>query len=249
MYEYTLNLDDYLKSKETNSCYLDGRYFQKALLNYPGLLPDMNIRIRETKRQKKELRFNVDMKQNRADPSYPGILRVVIETPNSRHSNLLILDYENGIAHRFEPLGKKGPYFEKINEIIEYYLSHFMDFEVMNINTSPLEEINGKCARKQQRSGFCNAYVLLYAYNFLNGQEFNPSHILRFAKKVETEYGTLPKGEEDIEFGLFGNPNPNQGRNVLIGGGLGALSGGLLVGGAGGIIGGGLLGAGVGALI
>ena len=81
------------------------------------------------------------MKENRIDSSYPGILRVIVETPTSRHSNLLILDYENGIAHRFEPLGKEAPYFDQTNKIIEEYLSYFMDFEIMNINTPIKSEL------------------------------------------------------------------------------------------------------------
>ena len=245
---YTPDFEDYQSYSETDSCYLDGRLIEKSLVNYPGLLSNpMHIQIRETKN--KQQRSVVTMKENHANPNYPGLLRVIIQTPTSKHSNLLILDYENGIAHRFEPLGKRGPYFEAINQVIEEYLSYYGDFEVMNINTEPLEEINPKCAKNRQRSGFCNAYVLLYAYNFLNGQEFDPSYILRFAKKVETEMGTLPRVGADVEFGLFGNPNPDQGRNMLIGGLGGGLGGAVLFGSPAGLIGGTILGATAASLI
>lgn len=257
--QYTPNFEDYKSYPETDSCYLDGRFIEKSLVNYPGLLSNpMHIQIREvkskstgkkTKSHKSEQRSIVSMKENHANPNFPGLLRVIIQTPTSKHSNLLILDYENGIAHRFEPLGKRGPHFEAINQVIEEYLSYYGDFEVANINTAPLEEINPKCARKKQRSGFCNAYVLMYAYNFLNRQEFDPSHILRFAKKVETEMGTLPREGADIEWGLFGNDNPNQGRNALLGASVGGIGGAVLTGTPGGALIGGLGGAFIGSII
>lgn len=258
---YTQNLDDYVKMPETSSCYLDGRYFNKVLLNYPGLIYNpLNIIISENRKSNKkkvrfvnDLRVFVDMKAQTVETKFPGLLRVVITTSKSRHSNLLIIDYENGIVHRFEPLGRSAPYFDKVNEILEEYLSYFLDIELKVIDIdldSILDEKNPTCLARGERSGFCTAYILLYAYAYLNGKEFNPEGIRRFAKKIESNYGTLPMEGKEIEYGIFtGSPNPDQGRNMLIGGLAGAALGGVVGGGAGGLVLGGLGGAAIGGII
>lgn len=250
--QYTKNLDGYMKMRETDSCYLDGRYFSKVLSSYPGLLPnDLHIFIREKKTTailpQRDI-FSVQMKENKIDKDYPGLLKLVIITPESIHSNLLILDYSAGIVHRFEPLGVKAPFFDKVNQILESYLSLFLDLEVRVIDVdldTILDEKNPHCVKRKERSGFCTAYILLYAYCYLNGKEFDPTEIRRFAKMIETTYGPLPMEGKEEEYGLWGNENPNQNRNTVIGAGTGALTGGLLLGPVG-LIGGTLLGGGLG---
>ena len=258
---YTEDLSGWKNSKETDSCYLDGRYFNKVLARYPGLLSyPLQIFIAEKQVKKtnnvkvfeKDYRLFVNMKENHVNTSLPGLLRVVITTPKGRHSNLVILDYQNRIAYRFEPLGKKALYFEKINEVIENYLSLFFDFklEVIDIELDEiLDEKNSDCLARGERTGFCTAYILLYAYSFINQEEFDPSDIRRFANMIEVNYGTLPREGAERDYGLFGNPNPDQGRNMLIGGLGGAAIGGLLTGSGAGLVLGGLGGAGVGALL
>jgi hypothetical protein len=275
--QYTKNLDGYMKMRETNSCYLDGRYFAKVLSSYPGFLPnDLHIFIRNKKATaifpQREI-FSVQMKENNINQDYPGLLKLVITTPESRHSNLLILDYSAGIVHRFEPLGIQAPFFNKVNQILESYLSLFLDIEVKvidvdlnailddtfvnsssssslkkkkNLQKHVLNEKNPNCVRRNNRSGFCTAYILLYAYCYLNGKEFDPTEIRRFAKMIETTYGPLPMEGKEEEYGLWGNDNPNQNRNILVGSGLGALGGAALIGGPVGILGGTLLGGGLG---
>lgn len=249
-HSYTSNLDEYMNHKETSSCYLDGRYFNKVFSAYPGLLVHpLKIFITETDENgKKTEMFSVSMKQNHMNKEFPGLLKLVISTPTSRHSNLLILDYANGIVHRFEPLGFRGPFFNKINSIVQNYLSLFLDMKV-NVIDVDLDEIlneqNPACVARGQRSGFCTAYIILYAYCYLTGKEFDPRDIRRFAQMIEAKYGPLPAQSKEQEYGR-GNDNPNQTRNTAVGAGVGALGGLALVGGPIGILGGSLLGAGLG---
>ena len=239
MYKYTENLDGWETEPETNSCYLDSRYFYKCLLRYPGTIANpLNITIGKR-------RHNIFMKDTKINPDFPNLLRLSIKTPDSRHSNLLILDYQDAKVYRFEPLGKSAPYYDKINDMIEDYLSMFFDFdlEIIDIHEGIYDEKSPRC----RKSGFCVAYIILYCYAFLNGQPYDSRHIRRFAKKIEKTYGSLPKDFSEPEYG-FGNPNPNQGRNALIGG-LGSLAlGGVVAGGPGAVVGG-LGGAVIGSVI
>jgi len=240
MYQYTENLDGWEKEEPTNSCFLPANYFYKALLRYPGTLVNPLV-IRKNKRGKNY----IYMKDNKINPEYPGLLRLVIDTPNSKHSNLLILDFKGGKVFRFEPLGENTPGFEEVNSLIEDYLGMFFDFELEIINLeNVLDEKNPSC----DKSGFCVAYIILYAYSYLNGQEYYPRDIRRFAKKIEKTYGSLPYESIEIEYGLLTGPNTNTGRNMLVGGLGGLAIGGLAGGGTGALIGG-LGGAAIGGLI
>ena len=93
---YTENLDGYKRLKNTDSCYLDGRYFNKVFIRYPGLLTNpLNIVFRETRiktasSKRDEMKYYIHMKESNFNEEYPGLLRLVIETPKSKHSNLLI---------------------------------------------------------------------------------------------------------------------------------------------------------------
>lgn len=232
-------LNDWRTEEPTESCYLDGKYFYKVLKEYPGTFEHPLI-IRKDRRGK----YYVHMKESLVDTSLPGLLRLVIQTPESRHSNLLILDYDNAKVYRFEPTTNPD---EKINTIVEEYLNMFVDIELemIDINLDEiLDEKNPKC----EKSGFCVAYIILYAQAYLNGTTFNPLDIRRFAKRIEKVYGPIPLNESEIEYGLFTGDNTNTGRNALIGGLGGAALGGLLTGSGAGVLGGAALG-GLGGLI
>ena len=250
---YTENLDDYMVSKETDSCYLDGRYFYKVFARYPGTISEpLVIKIKPPRNNRQRTKFFVNMKEARVDPRYPGLLRLVIHTPHSRHSNLLILDYEKEKVYRFEPLGKTAPYYDKINNIIEEYLDHFFDFdlEIVEIDLDMfLDEKNEKCLRKGKKTGFCTAYIILYAYCYLNNKEFDPTYIQRFAEKVQNTYGTLPRIGAEVDMGFLGNDNPNQLRNAGLGAIGGAAVGGLLLGSGAGVLGGAIGGGLIGSLL
>lgn len=235
-----MNLSHYKNNIETKSCYLDGRYFNKVFADYSGLIKEpLVISLKHTK---KGLIQNINMKSTNINTDDVGLLRVVIKTPESRHSNLLIIDYEGQKIYRFEPLGIKAPYFKIINRLIEMYMDNYLDFVFVNFDNSSYDEKNPNC----KKGGFCVAYTIKLAYNFLNHQSYDPSEIKKFAKQIEDMYGPLPKTGKDVEYGLFDNVS---GRNVALGGLGGAALGGLVTGSPGGIIAGGVLGGVVGAAI
>ena len=297
--QYTKNLDNYMNVKDTESCYLDGRYFNKVFENYPGTITEsLNITIRPPRSPRASSRgssrdsnssnssnisnntngfhsyprssngspkhspssspriskqqqniednskFHISMKESKINTQYPGLLRVIITTPQSRHSNLLILDYVNEKVYRFEPLGRDSPYFEKINNIIEQYLSMFFDFdlEVIEIDLDLyLDEKNPKCYQRNEKSGFCTAYNILYAYCYLNNKEFDPIYIKKFSGLIEQTYGKLPADSAEPDMGWFGNNNPEAGK-IAVGAIGGAAVGGLLLGSPAGLLGGALAG-------
>lgn len=231
-------LDSYVLSKNTDKCYLDGRYFNLVLSEYSGLLTNPMI---ITIRKRAEEKIYINMAQSNVDTSKVGLLKLIIDLPDHKHTNLLLLDYQNKRAYRFEPLGHEGPYFQKINELVEEYLDFFlnMDLEVINV---PIDEALDVKNPKCKMSGFCNAYVIMYAYAFLRSKPFDPYNILKFAQKVEEVYGPLTEGREQIEYGYdrghggynrgYGGYNRGYGGYGAGYGTGGALLGGLLLGSA-----------------
>lgn len=206
MAQYVEDLENYEGLENTQSCYLDGRYFNMVFQNYPALLAHplyIDIRvagIKSANRDEKKERYFVNMRENNIKTHMPGLLRLVIQTPQTRHSNLLILDYNNSKVFRFEPLGKSAPYYEKVNDLIMSYLGNFFpfDLEVIDIEFDEiLDEKNPKC----KKSGFCVAYNILYAYSYLKQISFDPANIRKFAKLVEMKYGPLPEEGEQVEYG------------------------------------------------
>ena len=243
-----INLANYKYYPPTKSCYLDGRYFNKVFEKYPGLLSKpLNITLIN---KDGKIEHTEHMKQVQINTQYPGLLRVIINTKGSRHSNLLILDYTNHKVYRYDPHGTSSPYYREINQIIKNYLSMYFDFEIVDINVPVTDPGNPVCIDAGIKNGFCVAYVTKFAHDWLNQKQYDPSDILRFAGTVEYLYGPLSGSKSDIEYGLFGGNNDNDGnfntKNALIGGGVGALAGGLLIGGpagvVGGMVGGGLIG-------
>ena len=209
---YTKNLDGWEKARRTDSCSLDGAYFNKIFSEYPGLLKNpLNIRIRKGRNG---VRKYAHMEQNAINTDYPGLLRVNIEANNFRHSNLLILDYENGIAHRFEPLGKNAPHFQEVTDAIDDYLNAFFDFDIEVIDADFADEKNEKC----DNSGFCVAHVILFAYCYLNKKDCSScKDIRRFAAKIEQTYGKIPVNEQEVQ---YGNTALNTAAGAVVGGAL-----------------------------
>ena len=235
---YTKNLDGWEKMPRTKECHLPGNFFNKVFADYPGLLKNpLNIRIRQGRHG---VRRYAHMEQNKINTDYPGLLRVNIEANNFRHSNLLILDYENGIAHRFEPFGKNAPHFQEVTDAIDDYLNAFFDFDIEVINADfsnemkcGLNEKNEKC----DNSGFCVAYVILYAYCYLRGrQDFPCTDIRRFAAKIEQTYGKIHVHEQEVQYGSYdGNRGQKMGLGTAVGLGAGLLVGAPLLGAVAGL--------------
>lgn len=209
-YRYTDNLDDFRNYKPTDSCYLDGRYFNLVFQRYPGLLMNpLDIKIKRRVSHitdEEEDSISISMHETHVNTKFPGLLKLRIFANNTIHSNLLILDYERGKVHKFEPLGKKSPYFKEINEYVERYLSSFFDLELQVIDIdlhAILDDKNERCIQEGEETGFCAAYIILYAYCFLNNKTFEPWDIRKFAAKVEDTYGKL-EGEPEPEYARFG---------------------------------------------
>jgi hypothetical protein len=240
-FQYTEDLEGYESLPESKSCYLDGRYFNKVFADYPGLLEnpmhlDITVnRLTQRGRTEEKASFSVRLMESDIDESMPGLLRLVIHTHHrgrsSKHSNLLILDYQNGIIYRFEPLGENAPYFNEINNIVHTYLNQFLnfDFEVVDFKVDEeLDEQNPDCTARGDKSGYCIAYIIKFAYDYLNGFEFEPANIRRFVTKIERTYGKLKEGNPDIEYGP--DDGPSRGQKQAIGAGAGLLGGALLAG-------------------
>jgi hypothetical protein len=231
-------LDNYKEFDETDSCYLDGRYFNLVLSDYPGLIRNpIYLKIKENQT---EILIDIDTTEVMInDHNIPLIFRMIIETHTSnnhkmRHSNLLI--YHNKILYRYEPHGVGlSDHDQYIDAILTQYFRNTFECELLNINAPVIPEYNQNCFK----SGYCVAYVLKYAYDYINGRDYDPSEIKRFVKCVETNYN-LPIGDPDIEYGKT--------ESTLIGAAGGAVLGGI-VGGPTGLVLGGLGGGAIGYMV
>ena len=185
---------DLSRVRESDSCYLDSRYFSQVLKDYPGLVKEpMYVIVKERKSRKTQLveekiYFRFEMKPNNSN--VPLLVRLVIQTPTSRHCNLLI--FSGQTIYRMEPL--RDQYTEKIDQLLENFFPEH-DVETIEFN---LDEKNEQC----EESGYCNAYVLMYALAYLNGEDFRPEEVRKFVRKVEETF-SLPEGEPEIEYGRY----------------------------------------------
>lgn len=198
------DLDDYMSYPETTQCGLDGRYFNKVFEGYSGLIrnPIVIDLFAEMSPQKISggVSISLDMKQTRFNPSVINILRVIIETPNSRHSNVILFDPKSAIVWWIEPF--KHEFSDRVRNEIEEYLSRvFRDVKILDLVLDVPDLKTAGC----QQSGFCVAYIIKYVYDVIFAKRtFNPIGIKRFASKIESTY-TLTSGIPDIEYGHDGN--------------------------------------------
>jgi len=254
-------LNTYKNYPTTKSCYLDGKYFNRVFARYPGLIQEpLNITIVKRRSYKnletyleletyESFEYSGHMNYTSIDQNLPGLLRVIINTPSGRHSNLLIINYESGTVYRYEPDTTNNLYHDSINKLILEYLGSYLNVDkIYDIPSPVVNNYNPKCTSNQIKSGFCVAYVIKYAYDYLNGREYDPSDILKFSSAVETIYGPLV-GAPDVEYGLIdGDQNLNK-NNAMVGGLGGAAIGGLMMGTPAGLLVGGLSGVGLGAIL
>lgn len=220
------NLDDCVEYEPTESCYLDGRYFDLVFALYPGYINTplyIKLDVEEDRMYQEIILNNFEYKDNDIN-----ILRVIIETPKSRHSGVII----------FDMIDKKGYYFDSSifkykNMILDIITRTFSFNQPVELIAPSIDlEINPNC----KKSGFCVAYSIKFVYDYLLDRKYDPSYIRRFAACIESKFGPLDTENPDVEYG------PG---DTLLGAGAGALLGGTLLGPVG-LLGGGLLGAGLG---
>lgn len=260
------DLENYRDNQPTQSCYLDGRYFNLVFDEYPGLVKNplmINIVSNITKMGSSsnlKLQSGAYMISSNMDTQYDNIIRVVIETnvietdsqsspskveESSRHCNLLIVSHPDSKIYWFQPTTNIYAYQQEVQKILMKYLSSFLpNYLVVPVDSYVKDEKTPGC----ELSGFCVAYCIKYAYDVLNGYEPDLSDIRRFASEIENLYPGLDPENPDIEYGFFGNDNNSSG-NAVLGGLGGAAVGTLLTGSVGGALVGGLVGGSAGYLL
>lgn len=224
----------------STSCYLDGRYFNMVLKDYPGLIENpLYINMVDES--------HIQMAASLVLTEHVGLLRVIVTAsakggsmiPDIRHCMLVLLDHPNKKASIYDPdIHNPELHVVVVKNIIEY-LQQFLDYEYIEIETTnPPKEQLPHC----DKSGVCNALVLLYAYKFINGKTFTAQDVLnvrKFMTAVEKNY-TLPTGVPDVEYdsrtqkqvlGTVGGAA----LGVGIGAATGGLGGALILGGVGGL--------------
>lgn len=228
--------------EESKSCYLDGRYINIVLNNYPGLIRE-NIYLTF----KDEYNWYIDLKSFVYTTDHPSVIRVIVSGENIRHSILVIIDHRKQKLIIYDPSGYSN-YSKWACSKIKEFITSFLKISKTKIIKGP--KIQNKNIDGCEKVGVCNAMILKYAIKYINAyiehKELKEKNILRdedarsirrFMSYIEMEY-KLPEGEPDIEYDW----SNGQMFGTLAGGLLGATIGGA-AGGAPGALVGGTLGA------
>ena len=219
-------LSDYKDYNETESCYLDGRYFNLVL---SGLYEGIST---------KPLTLTID--EHTRHSTWKGIIktdivnfiRVVIQSDEIRHAALLIVDYPGNKVIFWNPISGKSDkdgLMDAINNLIKDVVLDIGAFKIYYENHTVLPyESNEKCKLR----GYCNAYVIKYVLDWLDDAKYNDKNILKFVSAIEDKYSHFLTGEPDVEFAHRGGGGG--GHRGGGGGGYGRYGGG---GGFGGLAG------------
>jgi hypothetical protein len=228
--------------EETQSCYLDGRYFGLVLGPlYRGVVRDpIVISLREGEDGAIIDAAISGVPDVQMDVTH--IIRVVVDSPHMRHSCLLIVNKSAGQCWFWNPkvsyqhIGLEMLVTKMIKQLCE---SIGLKFNVIK-QTVPVVVPKANCTK----SGFCNAFVIKFVIDWMEGRSFDPYNILRFCADVERQYSGMLVGDADIEYDVEFSPIGGLvglGGGALIGGAIGGAPG-ALVGGLGGLAIGGLVG-------
>lgn len=126
------NLSDYDDYLPTTSCYLDGAYFNLVFRDYPGLIKEPLI-ISLSNGQYTARMAKTDYRKN-----YLALLHVIIETPQERHANLVIISNTN--AFWFDPFSvvpENEEYpdiafpVDVVRKVIKDYLGLYFNVKIM----------------------------------------------------------------------------------------------------------------------
>ena len=240
MCEAYKQLSKYKQYNESQSCYLDGRYFNMVFQDYPGLIPNpLYIHITDDKQ------ISIHMANSICFKEHMSLIRVIITTSHIRHAMLVILDHDNGLAWIYDPdLQQKPDELHKIViDAIINYLQQFVNYEFILVDTNT-KKSNYKAGCPQ--SGNCHALIIKYAQNLLDDKKFTQqdvSSIRKYMSAIEENY-TLPLGIPDVQYDWSSNQVIVTTTGAAIGavaGGLSAgLPGALVIGGTGALLGYGL---------
>lgn len=236
--EYDRN-EKYKKYDDTESCFLDGRYFSVVFKNHRNVCKEpLMIFINND-----ELRTILPNEWGKYE-----IIRVVITMDKTlKHSCLLIFNGEGDVT-LFNPIedryGDKWSLIATILQSILMLKNPSLQMYMETVDTN--ERANRGCIR----SGFCNVHVIKRAVAHLLNKPYQPTHIKQYASMIEDNYRLPPGVPEEEENGGTSKTPPRRSSTGRGSSGGGRSSGGSSSGGTSegtAILEGGATGAAVGA--
>jgi hypothetical protein len=184
--------------------FLDGRYFNLALRSYPGVVQTpLKIKFKSNI-DTGLVKVRAKLSPKFLERDFVNIIRVVIVAPEVRHSALLLIDLRSNVAIFWNPkTNYQNSSFEiQIINTLREYLSIYGD-----INLRIHEQIVPQS--KYLNGGYCNAYVIQFALEYLQGKkfgEFELADIEDFALLIEQKYKGYLTGHPDVEY-IIGGPH------------------------------------------
>ena len=190
-----VHLSDYEEYEATDSCYLDGRYFNLVLGEFEGVsVTPLQVTI---KHEVKTATW-----AGIIHPRVPNFIRVVVETETIRHAALLVIDFPAKRVVFWNPVAARETanddnlvsiiksLLKKLMENVGRFRLHCSNYDVVPEASTP------KCPMK----GHCNAYVIKYVLDCLDGVDYNGSDILKFSAAIEDKYKHLLTGDVEQEY-------------------------------------------------
>ena len=199
------NSNDLVSYQETKSKYLDGRYFNVVLANLHEGVVQKSLKIKiKNDPTKGSVGISAKLDPSHLKHGTINIIRVVVESPDVRHSCLLIIDFDKMILLFWNPKSTcdLNPVDVKIINIVKEYVSIYGDieFRILYDTVPPVP-------------GFCNAYVIKFALDWIMARPFDGKDIKRFASFIETHFKEHLFGYPDVEYLIFG---PHVARTALV---------------------------------
>lgn len=220
-------IETYKTYKPTESCYLNGQYFNIVLADYPGLIEeplnvyindDETVEIDQSDELFEDLQMIGSVKLNRTSKydktDYFYLLRVILHKADGiSHSNLLLIDPVDKVIYRFEPLHhyKDDKHHHKLmyklisESLLKYFKTELPGYKFKELPLHPQHHHHKHLFEKCEQIGYCNAFVIklgvLVSLDLDLGliQELERHDILRFASAVENIYGPLEEGDSEDE--------------------------------------------------
>lgn len=238
-------LDNYKAYPDTDSCYLDGRYFNLILPHlYQGVSTSPVMVSIMDNHEGSPSYISVEMSMTPIHMDKVNVFRVIISRSNRlRHSALLMLDPTVMRGVFWNPKSHTSNYDNLVVDMIQRAL-HLTQYNIeIDPDMVPSDPKPHSCVV----SGYCNAYIIKKVLDQLMQRSFDPSHIKKFSYVIEQMFKDQLVGEPDEEYDVDFSP---------LGAGIGAVGGGaiggIVAGPAGlvvGAVGGGLLGGFIGGSI
>lgn len=203
--------DTYMQYPESNECYLDGRYFNEVFRGYPGLCTEplhVNISSHPICKDKMQNCVDAYMRECQVeDINSTLLIRVVTDMDNVvHHSSLLMIEppvagIRRGILFNSSEVSCVDPKQTQYTQYLAQVVYQAMAIKIPNLDLYPYNLQTNKLPTRCRMSGWCNAFIIMYAVSSLTGRCYDPANVKRYASMIECCYPLCPHSQPEVQYG------------------------------------------------